>query len=128
MAKEKLDAITSAADEAAMSDIGTAKAKAVAEKATKESAKKAEDRKKAEGAGQKLPEIKAVFIRDSFKHETADSDTTYKEGEEVEFASYAEYYRWHRRGACETAEDRQVRVAQEVAKKAQELRNQKTGG
>ena len=128
MAKSKPDAISNEANEAAMSDEGTKNAKKAAETAVKEAAAKAEKRKKAEAAGEATGKIKATFVRDSFKHETGDGDATYKEGQEVEFDTYAEYYRWQRRGACETVEDRNVRVKQTVAKESQSLRNQKTGG
>lgn len=112
----------------AESEASTVAAETEAKEAAEEALIAAEDRKKTEEkTGESAGEIKAVFRRASHSHETGPGDHTYTEGQEVTFQTYVEYHRWFRRGACETKEDRDVRLKGESAKAARDLRVQQGG-
>jgi hypothetical protein len=127
MSKNSPDAITSKATEKLLQDGGPEKAIIEAEEAKNEQARNALKRQAAEKSGANVDVIVATFTRDSYKHETGAGDPSYEDGQVVEFATYAQYNRWHRRGACETEADAKVRGKTAVAKKVRELNHQKNG-
>ncbi len=81
-------------------------------------------KKEKEGAKEK---VKVIFRRNSHSYETGPGDKKYKKDQKVTFESHSAYMRWYRRGACETPKDREVRLAREVVKKANDILVQQNG-
>lgn len=126
MAKKKKDETEAPSPEVvklAETEEATAAAEAEANADEKEARIASEDRKKEEKAtGKSSGKITAVFRRDTFSYEVGDGDREYEEGDEVTFDTQEQYWRWYRRGACETKQDRAVRLKKEVAQSAREIR------